>query len=101
MKGSEIVASLNGIINTTCLKDLTPEDKATIRSLLRLINMCLCYQAFNSNAHHLSLTRYRLLVNDLKDLAVELTEVARDTEENISEVEAVLAQYYLKEILTS
>ncbi len=35
MKGSEIVAALNGIINTTCLKDLTPEDKATVRCLLR------------------------------------------------------------------
>ena len=47
------------------------------------------------------LTRYRLLVNDLKDLAVELAEIALDTEENISEVEAVLAQYYLKQILES
>ncbi len=53
MKGSEIVAALNGIINTTCLKDLTPEDKATVRSLLRLINLCLCYQAYNSNAQHI------------------------------------------------
>ena len=28
MKGSEIIAALNGIISTTCLKDLTPEDTA-------------------------------------------------------------------------
>ena len=41
MKGPEIVAALNGVINTTCLKDLTLEDKAMIRSLLRLINLCL------------------------------------------------------------
>ena len=45
------------------------------------------------------LTRYRLLVNDLKDLVYNVQAIARDTEENISEVEAVLAQYYLKEIL--
>lgn len=45
------------------------------------------------------LTRYRLLVNDLKDLVYDVQAIARDTEENISEVEAVLAQYYLKEIL--
>ena len=47
------------------------------------------------------LTRCRLLVDDLKDLTAELTEIARDTEENISEVEAVLAQHYLKQILES
>ncbi len=45
------------------------------------------------------LTRYRLLVNDLKDLAAELKDIAQDTAENISEVEATLAQYYLKHIL--
>jgi len=53
MKGPEIVAALNGIINTTCLKDLAAEDKAVIRSLLRLINLCLCYQAYQPNAQHL------------------------------------------------
>jgi len=45
------------------------------------------------------LTRYRLVVNDLKELAVDVKEIAQDTIENISEVEAVLAQYYLKQIL--
>ncbi len=45
------------------------------------------------------LTRYRLLVNDLKDLAVELKDIAQDTQENISKVEATLALYYLKQIL--
>ncbi len=37
------------------------------------------------------LTRYRLVVNDLKELAVDVKEIAQDTIENISEVEAVLA----------
>ena len=50
---------------------------------------------------HTHLTRYRLLVDDLKDLVAELREIAQDTEENISEVEALLAQYYLKQILES
>ena len=45
------------------------------------------------------LTRYRLVVNDLKDLALDVKDIAHDTEENISEVEAVLSQYYLKQIL--
>ena len=47
------------------------------------------------------LTRCRLTANDLKDLAVELKRIAQDTQENISEVEAVLAQYYLTNILES
>ncbi len=45
------------------------------------------------------LTRYRWVVNDLKDLAVDLRDIQQDTEENISEVEATLAQYHLKQIL--
>ena len=45
------------------------------------------------------LTRYRWVVNDLKDLAVDLRDIQRDTQENISEVEAALAQFYLKQIL--
>ena len=44
------------------------------------------------------LTRYRLLVNDLKDLAYDVKD-AQETQENITEVEAALAQYYLKQIL--
>ena len=40
------------------------------------------------------LTRYRWVVNDLKDLAVDLRDIQQDTEENISEVEATLAQYH-------
>ncbi len=47
------------------------------------------------------LTRYRLVVNDLKELALDVKDTAQDTAENISEVEAVLAQYYLKQILES
>jgi hypothetical protein len=52
------------------------------------------------------LTRYRLVVNDLKHLAVELNsflskDTGQDTQDDISEVEAVLAQYYLKQILES
>jgi len=45
------------------------------------------------------LTRYRLVVNDLKDLASEVKDIAQDSQENITEVEAVLAQYHLKQIL--
>ena len=30
------------------------------------------------------LTRYRLVVNDMKDLAVDLKDIAQDTQENIS-----------------
>ncbi len=40
-------------------------------------------------------------MNDLKDLAVKLADIALDTEENIAEVKAVPAQYYLKQILGS
>ena len=39
-----------------------------------------------------------MLVNDLKDLAYDLKD-AQETQENITEVEAALAQYYLKQIL--
>ncbi len=46
-------------------------------------------------------TRYRFVVNDLKDLADDLIDIAQDTQENISEVEAALAQFYLKQILES
>ena len=47
------------------------------------------------------LTRYRFVVDDRKDLADDLTDIATSTGENISEVEATLAQYYLKQILES
>lgn len=50
------------------------------------------------NAH---LARYRYVVEDLKDLVVDLKDIATDTQESISQVEATLAQYHLKEILTS
>ena len=42
-------------------------------------------------------TRYRYVVDvvDLKDLAVDLINIAQDTQENISKVEAALAQFYL------
>ena len=46
-------------------------------------------------------TRHRFVVDDLKDLAVDLINIATDTEGNISEVEATLAQVYLKQVLES
>ncbi len=45
--------------------------------------------------------RYSYVVDDLKDLAFDLINIAADTQKNISEVEAALAQFYLKEILES
>ena len=36
MKGPEIVAALKGIVNTTVLNALSPEDKADIRRLLEI-----------------------------------------------------------------
>lgn len=41
----------------------------------------------------LYLTRYRWDLNNLKDLAVDLIDIAQDTQEKISEVEAALAQF--------
>ena len=41
MKGPEIVAALRGIMHTTQLNSLSPEDKAAIRSLLDIINLGL------------------------------------------------------------
>ena len=41
------------------------------------------------------LTRYRWVVNDLKNLAVDLIDFAQDTQENISEVKAALAAFKL------
>ena len=41
MKGSEVVAALKGIINTTTLRALATEDKVEIKHLLDLINFSL------------------------------------------------------------
>ena len=41
MKGPEIVAVLKGIVNSTSLNTLHPQDKADIRRLLEIINLCL------------------------------------------------------------
>ncbi len=53
MKGPEIVAALKGIINTTTLCALSPEDKAIIRRLLQTIGLCLCSPTYNWNAPNL------------------------------------------------
>ena len=50
MRGSEIVAALKGIANTTTLNTLDPKDKADIRRLLEIINLCLFSPTYNSNA---------------------------------------------------
>ena len=46
-------------------------------------------------------TRYQHVLEDLKELVVDLKDIATDTQENLSEVEAVLSQFYLKQILQS
>ncbi len=48
MKGPEIVATLRGIINSISLNTLTPQDKAEIRMLLEIINLCLYSPTYNS-----------------------------------------------------
>ncbi len=53
MKGPEIVAALRGIINSTSLNTLPPQDKAEIRRLLGIKNLCLYSPTYNSNAQHL------------------------------------------------
>ncbi len=45
MKGSEVVASLKGILNSTTLRALSTEDKIEIKHLLDLIN----YSLFSCN----------------------------------------------------
>ncbi len=50
MKGSEIVAALKGIVSTTTLNTLSPEDKADVRRLLEIITLCLFSPTYNSNA---------------------------------------------------
>ncbi len=50
MKGPEIVAALKGIVNTTTLRELSSKDKADIRRLLEIINLCLFSSTYNSNA---------------------------------------------------
>ena len=53
MKGPKIVAALRGIVNTTSLNNLAPEDKVAIRSLLDIINLCLFTPTYNSHARDL------------------------------------------------
>ena len=50
MKGLEVVAALQGIVNTTALNTLTSEDKVAIRSLLDIINLCLFTPTYQVNA---------------------------------------------------
>ncbi len=50
MRGQQIVAALKGIVNTTTLNTLAPEDKADIRRLLEIINLCLFSSTYNLNA---------------------------------------------------
>ncbi len=53
MKGPEIVAALRGIVSTTTLNALHPEDKEQVLRLLELIKLCIYHTAFNSNAPNL------------------------------------------------
>ena len=53
MKGPEIVAALRGMINTTTLNTLEPKDKADIRRVIEIINLCLHSPTYNSNAPNL------------------------------------------------
>ena len=48
-------------------------------------------------------SRYAWVVADLKDIAIAqvLTDIQQDSTENISEVEASLSQFYLKQVLES
>jgi hypothetical protein len=50
MQGPQIVAALKGIINTTSLNTLDPEDKVRIRVLLDIINLCLFTPQYKVNA---------------------------------------------------
>ena len=50
MRGSEVVAALRGIINTTSLNTLSVEDKVAIRSLLDIINLGLFTPTYQVNA---------------------------------------------------
>ena len=50
MRGSEVVAALRGIVNTTSLNTLSIEDKVAIRSLLDIINLCLFTSTYQVNA---------------------------------------------------
>ncbi len=50
MKGPEIVAVLNGILNTTTLNAITSEDKVEIRRMLNIIDLCLFSAQYQVNA---------------------------------------------------
>ena len=50
MKGPEIIAALKGIVNTTSLNLLTPQDKVAIWSLLDIISLCLFTPQYQLNA---------------------------------------------------
>ena len=96
MKGPKIVAAAKGIVNMTVLNNLSPQDKADIRRLLEIINLCLHSPAYNLSAYRLAntyQTRYRWVVNDLYNLVTELREIAQDTQENISESAMILAKH--------
>ena len=49
MQGPQIVAALKGIVNTTSLNTLSTEDKAAIRTLLDIINLCLFTPQYQVN----------------------------------------------------
>ncbi len=53
MQGSQIVAAVRGIVNTTSLNALDPQDKVAIRQLLDIINLCLCAPQYQVNARDL------------------------------------------------
>ncbi len=50
MRGSEVVAALRGIVNTTSLNTLSTEDKVAICNLLDIINLCLFTPTYQVNA---------------------------------------------------
>ncbi len=50
MQGSQIVEALKGIVNTTSLNTLDPEDKVAIRQFLDIIGLCLCASQYQVNA---------------------------------------------------
>ena len=50
MQGSDIVAALMGILNTTSMKDLDTDYKIEIRKLLQLINLCLMLPSYQPHA---------------------------------------------------
>ncbi len=73
MKGLEVVAALKGIVNTTSLNTLSTEDKVAIRSLLDIVSSLLLTKRMPNT---IPTTSYGWVVNDLRDLANDLDQIA-------------------------